>query len=125
MSEYRELSLREISSHFWAKLNVNLHEKYDKVAVALIENAGDKSYEYRSDEIAGFRDSQTVDPVKLLLLDWGTKTQATIADLEEFFRSNWDFGIQPLELLQKCCGKCLESSRHVRGMLGQAIPPAG
>ena len=75
MSEYRELSLREISSQFWAKLNVNLHEKYDKVAVALMKNAGDKSYEYRSDEIAGFRDVQTVDPVQRLLLDWGTKTQ--------------------------------------------------
>ena len=121
MSEYRELSLREISSHFWAKLDVNLHEKYDKVAVALIENAGDKSYRYRSDEIAGFRDARAV---QSLLLDWGTKTPATIADLEEFFRSNWDFGIQPLELLQKCYGECLESSRHLRGMLGQAIPPA-
>ena len=122
MSEYRELSLREISSHFWAKLDVNLHGKYDKVAVALIENAGDKSYTYSHDEIQGFREA--VDPVQRLLLDWGTKTQATIADLEEFFRNNWDFGIQPLELLQKYCGKCLESSRHVRGMLGQAIPPA-
>ena len=122
MSEYRELSLKEISSQFWAKLDVNLHGKYDKVAVALIENAGDKSYTYSHDEIQGFREA--VDPVQRLLLDWGTKTQATIADLEELFCSSWDFGIQPLELLQKCCGKCLESSRHLRGMLGQAIPPA-
>ena len=118
MSKYRELSLKEISSQFWAKLDVNLHGKYDNVAVALIKNAGDKSYTYSHDEIQGFREA--VDPVQRLLLDWGTKTQATIADLEKFFHSNRDFGIQPLELLQKCCGECLESSRHVRGMLGQA-----
>ena len=122
MSKYRELSLREISLQFWAELNVKLHEKFEKVAVALGKIAGDKSHVYRSDEIAGFRDAG--EPVKDLLLDWATKTQATIADLEEFFRSNKDFGIQPLELLQKCCGECLESSRHVRGRLGQAIPPA-
>ena len=103
MSRRGELSLKDVSSRFWTELDVLLHDKVGDVAVALSNDAGDKCHEFQSDEIAGFK--QDLDPVKCLLLAWADKKKATVADLEDFFGRNRDFGRQPLELLQSYCGE--------------------
>ena len=119
MSQHRDLSLKDVSSRFWTKLDESLHDQLDNVVIALSKEAGDKCHEYRLDEVEEFK--QKPDPVRRLLLDWADEKKATIGDLENFLARSRGFGEQPLKLLRQYCGECVKSSRQVGACSGRPL----
>ena len=104
-SQYLELSLKDVSTRFWDEINRLLYDKFDKIAISLPKNAGDKCHSYGFNEIEAFRSGPGDDCVQRLFLDWAGKKRATVADLGDFFHRSKDFGSQPFELLQRYCGE--------------------
>ena len=100
--KYLELSLKDVSTQFWKELDSLLYDKFEQVVISLSENAGNKCYSYRTNEIVGL---YSQDRVQLLLLDWADKKRATVADLGYFLHSSKNFGAQSFELLRHYCGE--------------------